>query len=181
MVPWRYVVALVVLAAVVGGVSGALVARDGGASGPERGGIVRFGGRDGFSSLDEKPFCVDPQHFCIVQKATGELIAMYTYDPHPRFRSQGCTIDWRPDFLFIDPVTGQDEAGWFRGGCSGSTFDLTGQRVFGPAPRDLDQFALRIVNEGSDEEYIEVDTRVLICGAERLSFDEPCERAPRPE
>ena|SRR5688572_6030345 len=183
MIPWRQVVLLMLAAAFVGGLAGAFVTRndDRALDDEGRGTVVRFGPREGLNGIEDGPFCLEFHHFCIVKTESGDFLALYTYDPNVRFRSQGCDVSWLPDFRFVDPETQQDKPGWFRGRCSGSTFDMEGRRVFGPSPRDLDQFPLRIVGKDSETEYIEVDTRQLICGAERLDFNEPCERAPRPE
>lgn len=45
----------------------------------------------------------------------------------------GCHLPWRPDFAF------EGERGWFLCPCHDATFTKAGQRVFGPAPRDMDQ------------------------------------------
>jgi hypothetical protein len=47
-------------------------------------------------------------------------------------------VRWRPEFSW------EGSQGWFRTPGSGSTFSMEGTRVFGPAPRDLDRFGLRI-------------------------------------
>ena len=52
----------------------------------------------------------------------------------------------------------------------GATFDRDGTRVFGPAPRDLDQFQISL-----DDGMVAVDTGKLICG----SVADSCKRAPR--
>ncbi len=62
------------------------------------------------------------------------FMALYQKCPHV-----GCTVPWRPEFQF------GDRTGWFRCPCHGSTYDRTGQIVFGPAPRPMD--FMRIVNE----------------------------------
>ena len=69
----------------------------------------------------------------------GAVIALYHKCPH-----LGCTVPWRPDFAREDPRSGETYAGWFLCPCHGSTYSDAGVRVFGPAPRSLDTFALTI-------------------------------------
>lgn len=91
---------------------------------------------------------------------------------------------WLPEFSFVDPVTGEDKQGWFRSGCSGTTYRMSGERVFGPGQRDMDRFPLEIRQlEDGDAgrvEVIQVDTRQLIC-ARSASASSSCERAPLPQ
>jgi cytochrome b6-f complex iron-sulfur subunit len=56
----------------------------------------------------------------------------------------GCKLPWRETFSFVDPATGTQRSGWFRCPCHAATFDHAGERVFGPAPRAMDRFDLRI-------------------------------------
>jgi cytochrome b6-f complex iron-sulfur subunit len=81
------------------------------------------------------------------------FLALWWKCPH-----LGCTVPWRPNFVWPDPATGQEEQGWFRCPCHGSTYDNAGVRVYGPAPRSMDRFELTIdsskrisVNTGSVE------------------------------
>ena len=80
------------------------------------------------------------------------LLALWWKCPH-----LGCTVPWRENFVFPDPQTGSDKRGWFRCPCHGSTYNDAGVRVFGPAPRSLDHFAITItdgrifVDTGADE------------------------------
>ena len=69
----------------------------------------------------------------------GSIIALYHKCPH-----LGCTVPWRPDFSREDPRNGETYAGWFLCPCHGSTYSDAGVRVFGPAPRSMDTFALAI-------------------------------------
>ncbi len=86
----KYLLPLLVVAAILGGIVGGLVVyvatKDNG-SGLMRGGIVKLGPP---SSLSTNPFCVEAQHFCIVQLDHG-IVALYTYDTHPYFRSEDCS------------------------------------------------------------------------------------------
>jgi cytochrome b6-f complex iron-sulfur subunit len=85
----------------------------------------------------------------------GSVIALYHRCPH-----LGCTVPYRPEFPFSDPRNNNETyTGWFRCPCHGSTYSFTGVRVFGPAPRSMDVFALTI--EGGN---IVVDTGAIIQG-----------------
>jgi cytochrome b6-f complex iron-sulfur subunit len=84
----------------------------------------------------------------IVKLESGEFIALSSRSTH-----LGCTVPWRPDFTF------QGEKGWFRDPCSGTTWSITGDRVFGPAPRDLDQYVVE-----SDSGAVRVFTGQVLCG-----------------
>jgi len=67
----------------------------------------------------------------------------------------GCTLPWRETFVF------EGEAGWFRDPCHGSTYDSQGQRVFGPARRNMDYFDVTVNHVGE----VVVDLRTLHQGA----------------
>lgn len=79
--------------------------------------------------------------FYVVLLPSGEIIALLERDPRqvPGATTE-CTIDWRPDFVF------DNKKGWFRGGCSGSTFMVNGAKVFGPSPRSMDRYAVDVTN-----------------------------------
>jgi nitrite reductase/ring-hydroxylating ferredoxin subunit len=94
--------------------------------------------------------------FWLVKKEDGSFIALYWKDPH-----LGCTVPWRPDFIFPDPRTGERIRGWFRNPCHGETYDAYGVRVFGPAPRNLDQFPVEVVG---DDVYVLATEDNLILG-----------------
>ena len=79
------------------------------------------------------------------------LLALWWKCPH-----LGCTVPWRPTFVFPDPLTGAPKQGWFRCPCHGSTYTDAGVRVYGPAPRSMDTMELSVdaggrvtVNTGS--------------------------------
>ena len=57
-------------------------------------------------------------------------------------------MPYRPTFRF------NNSDGWFRNPCHGETYDMAGQRVFGPAPRGLDRIAIEI-----DGDRVIVDLR----------------------
>lgn len=69
----------------------------------------------------------------------GAIMALYHKCVH-----LGCTVPYRADFSREDPRNGETYAGWFLCPCHGSTYSDGGVRVFGPAPRSLDTFALTI-------------------------------------
>ena len=156
----------------------------------DRGQLLRLRGAvDGYYDIENTPFCVPLQHFCLVLLEGGEVRALYAYDTHDPSRVRSCEIDWRPDMPFIDPATQEESRGWFRAGCSGTTYRYNGERVFGPGGRDMDQFPVTLKSETVEEpdreafelQYIEVDTRRLICGEAGPGVPERCERAPWPQ
>lgn len=71
------------------------------------------------------------------------LLALWWKCPH-----LGCTVPWRPNFVWPDPLTGAPTSGWFRCPCHGSTYTDSGVRVFGPAPRSLDVMDLSVGSDG---------------------------------
>jgi cytochrome b6-f complex iron-sulfur subunit len=77
------------------------------------------------------------------------LLALWWRCPH-----LGCTVPWRPTFVWPDPSTGALKSGWFRCPCHGSTYTDAGVRVFGPAPRSMDTMKLTVGGDGS----LSVDT-----------------------
>lgn len=68
---------------------------------------------------------------------TGGLLALYWKCPH-----LGCTVPWLQQFDF------QGTTGWFRCPCHQSTYTKAGIRVFGPAPRPMDTFAISLDQQG---------------------------------
>ncbi len=71
------------------------------------------------------------------------LLALWWKCPH-----LGCTVPWKPNFVFPDPTTGANKKGWFRCPCHGSTYTDAGVRIFGPAPRSLDTMELSVGADG---------------------------------
>lgn len=69
----------------------------------------------------------------IVRLEDGSFLALSGKSSH-----LGEFVPWRADFAFFG------RTGWFREPLHGDTFAIDGTRVFGPAPRSLDRFALRI-------------------------------------
>ena len=83
------------------------------------------------------------------------LLALWWKCPH-----LGCTVPWRPTFIWPDAVTGAPKQGWFRCPCHGSTYTDAGVRVFGPAPRSMDTMELTVAGDGS----VVVDTGKITKG-----------------
>jgi cytochrome b6-f complex iron-sulfur subunit len=115
-------------------------------------------GGDPFHFIEGKMWIINlkpgegvPQQFESVAPPSekGGLLALYHKCVH-----LGCTVPWRPDFEF-GGVTG-----WFRCPCHGSTYTKGGVRVFGPAPRSLDSFAITKV----DANGISVNTGKITLG-----------------
>ena len=85
----------------------------------------------------------------------GALLALWQKCPH-----LGCTVPFEGNFSREDPRSGETYAGWFLCPCHGSTYSDAGVRVFGPAPRSMDTFAVTI-----DGGNITVDTGAITPGA----------------
>ena len=84
------------------------------------------------------------------QESPGGALALWRKCPH-----LGCTIPWRPDFEF------QGTKGWFRCPCHGSTYTRDGGIiVFGPAPRPMDVFPLKVEDNGN----LVVETGIQFAG-----------------
>jgi hypothetical protein len=126
---------------------------------------------DGFPDASkELPVCSKYHLFCITQTEGGEFIAVYLIDTLESGRELGCFLYWEPDEVFDlpDPPV----KGLFRSQCNGSRWDRTGERIFGPSPRDLDRFPLEV-----DDDYFKVDTRHLICGENEGDEPSSCDLA----
>jgi cytochrome b6-f complex iron-sulfur subunit len=83
-------------------------------------------------------------HVDLPNPAAAELLALWRKCPH-----LGCTVPYRDGFTFADPLNGETYSGWFRCPCHGSTYSDSGRRVFGPAPRSMDAFALIVGDDGT--------------------------------
>lgn len=93
--------------------------------------------------------------FYLVRLTDKEFVALSWREP-----GHGCTVPWRPTFAWPDPENGGAlRTGWFRDPCGGSTFDRDGTRVFGPAPRNMDRYAVSVVGG-----QVSVDTSQYVCG-----------------
>jgi Rieske Fe-S protein len=171
---WRSIVTLVLVAAAIGGATGAavtLLVRDG-ADARVRGQLVHLGPPASLYDVDNVPFCVALHHFCIAQTEPGHVVALYTYETHPEFREQGCEVRWKPDMVYPSDSPNPTR-GVFADPCAGSIYDMTGHRLFGPAPRDLDTFPVEVTADATI-----VDTRTLICGNAGPAPASGCKRAP---
>lgn len=96
----------------------------------------------------------------------GSLVAVAGRDP-----GSGCAINWEAN-RETDVGTGA-----FKALCSGSVFSATGDVLFGPSPRSLDQVAFEVTND-----EVHVDGEALTLGmCTRLAADTPCsdEGAPK--
>ena len=176
---WKLVVATALLASAIGGVVGGAVAMSwpGSNQAPSRGQVIRVGGPATMSNIQQRPWCDDFNRFCIVEPQPGQFVALYMSETNDYWRQRGCAVHWDASFTREDPATQEMKTGWFMADCTGSTFDISGRRVFGPAPRDMDQFPLT----QSDGLFL-VDTRTLICATPSLKASEsPCDRAPLPQ
>ena len=105
-------------------------------------GIKGFGGPVPAGNIAEYPPGGDPVHFITGQfwlanlapaetrpggSGGGEgLLALWHRCPH-----LGCTVPWRSGFTY------DNDQGWYRCPCHGSTYTKAGIRVFGPAPRSM--------------------------------------------
>ncbi len=94
---------------------------------------------------------VEEGAFHLVRLSDETFIALSSRDSHLR----KCVVNWEPDLVW-PPRSGDGSQGWFRAYCSGSVFDKTGQREFGPSPRNLDRYSVSIVGD-----RVIVDTKRL--------------------
>jgi len=117
-------------------------------------GVTGFGGPVPAGKVSELPKGGAPKEFPIGQfflvnldpaetRAGGSgggdgILALWRKCPH-----LGCSVPWRPGFNF------NDDNGWFRCPCHGSTYTKAGVRVFGPAPRSMDTMAVEIDGAGN--------------------------------
>lgn len=74
--------------------------------------------------------------FHIVRFADGSFLALSARDPR-----NGCAVRWLPTRSF------EGTEGILSEGCHGSSYDVTGRRVFGPSPGDLTHYPIRIEGE----------------------------------
>ncbi len=109
---------------------------------------------------------VEEGAFHLVRPSEDRFLALSWRDSHIRH----CRVPWKPDFIWPDPDTGQERRGWFRDPCGGSTYDMTGRRVLGPASRDLDRYSVAIVGDN-----VIVNTDRYVCGTAPAGA--PCEPA----
>ena len=98
--------------------------------------VTSYNLHDGVPVVSLDGSLVSNRVFHIVRLPDGEIRALSSKDPH-----LGCAVPWRPDFEFVN------ETGFFRDPCHLETFDMAGDRVYGPATRGLDRFAVTIEND----------------------------------
>ena len=75
--------------------------------------------------------------FYVVRLGEGELLAFLDRDPR-----NGCTVEYLPDLVFDGLM------GWFRELCHWSTYDMAGQRVYGPSPYPLYRLDVEVRGSG---------------------------------
>jgi nitrite reductase/ring-hydroxylating ferredoxin subunit len=85
------------------------------------------------------PVTFPEREFYLVKQKDGSFRALYWASPH-----LGCKIDWRRDFEWPSPWNGEIVSGWFYEVCGGSLFDVSGKRVYGPAPHSMDRLPLKV-------------------------------------
>lgn len=116
------------------------------------------------------PWCDQRRYVCVARSADGAFIAFYTADTNRAFRDQGCTVTWTAAAALPNPPP---QAGAFRSGCSGATFDISGRRISGPADADLDRFESTLRGDS-----LVVDLMRLICSPRYISGSTDCARFP---
>ena len=100
----------------------------------------------------------------VVLRADGQAQAFFSRDSH-----SGCTVPWRADFVF------EGRAGWFRDPCTGSTYTLEGEKVFGPAPRGLDRHPASV-----EEAQVVVDLEQVLLGTCQYAGETLCSPPGQP-
>ena len=97
----------------------------------------------------------ESKHFYLVRLRDGSFLALYDLDVRNQSRVVGETLvagcrvrlnsePYVQNILRVsEPVFGF-ETHALREGCGGSTYDLTGRRLFGPTPARLDRFPVSI-------------------------------------
>ncbi len=81
----------------------------------------------------------------------GGILALWRKCPH-----LGCNVPWRPEFEY------RGTRGWFRCPCHQSTYTRAGVRVYGPAPRSMDTFAVAFDVQGR----LVIDTGRITAGGD---------------
>ncbi len=79
------------------------------------------------------------------------MLALWRKCPH-----LGCGVEWHPEVEFAGSKS------WFQCPCHGSTYNKAGIRVYGPAPRPMDTFAIRF----DEQRRLVIDTGNITLGAE---------------
>ena len=117
-------------------------------------GIKGFGGPVPAGNISEFRKGGDPVHFITGQfwlvnldpsetryggSGGGDgLLALWHKCPH-----LGCTVPWRSGFTY------ENDQGWYRCPCHGSTYTKSGIRVFGPAPRSMTTMKVDVDGAGN--------------------------------
>jgi Rieske Fe-S protein len=97
--------------------------------------VTSYNLRDGVPVISLDGSLRTNRAFHIVRLSDGDIRALSSKDQH-----LGCAVPWRPDYEW------EGTTGLFLNPCHGETFDIAGNRVFGPSPRGLDRFAVTIEN-----------------------------------
>jgi HAAS len=99
-----------------------------------------------------------------IVRLDDQMVRAYS-DKDPR----GCTLPFRPDFTF-DLGSGERAGpGLFRDPCGGSTYDLAGNRLFGPSPFDMTEYPVRI-----EEDQVLVALGLPQCGENKGDYPGDC-------
>jgi len=114
--------------------------------------VVGFGGK--VTAGDAQGFEVNsvtkvPEGRFYLVRLKHSFVAVYWKCPH-----LGCTVPWSPP----------EDPGRFHCPCHGSIFEMTGQKIAGPAPRSMDVMPVEITPEGK----VVVDTGKII---QRINHD----------
>jgi nitrite reductase/ring-hydroxylating ferredoxin subunit len=119
---------------------------------------------ESFVSADElqvgQPLRIAAARLWLVKLKSGEVLALSSKDPY-----RGCSLPWRSDFEF------DGHKGWFRDSCYGSTYDIDGKKMFGPSPRNMDRFTVRVYGG---------DVQVMMGGGKPLPTPQPPGLPPLP-
>ena len=99
------------------------------------------------------------RHIYLVRLTSGEFLAFSDIDPRARSTDANplsCQIHWYPlEFANVGRIDSEDrtlaglENGRFREPCFQSTYDASGRRLFGPSPRNLDQYRVDVHADGT--------------------------------
>jgi len=108
------------------------------------------------------PRVIAGDDLAVLRLQDSSVVGFYTYPPGTVGHTEGCQIQWEPNFPPARSIGATNV--WFEP-CGGSMWDPSGHRLFGPSPRDLDTFPVTL-----DQGRVSVDTRELKCTAA------PCER-----
>ncbi len=111
----------------------------------------------------DQPVYFEQQQMFLVRRPDGTFLALYAINPHNL--PNECPLQWDTSRVWTDRETGARLDGVFYAPCHGEQFDITGRRLFGPSPRDLDRFPVII---DGDSVIVRASLHDLIKGAQRL-------------